>query len=385
MAFRKMVRTAYPPRLWSLVGYPGAGKSSFAARMHGPMVVVDADHRFQEVLTLAQGEVYELSDVKSDNVDPNIISKLLNANMPGTDAKTIVVDSLTAIITPIVVQAMVDHDHGKERNLSAAFRNKALAMRQLQDAVTRWGCDVLWIYHLMDARDGRANEVTRATVSQTELARLTRSINVQLEIVHDKNDHDHRGIKVTWARRGRSGMVIWDESGTWENMPERIEEAIYEGLTPEDQEKLEKAVPDYFPNPETAISWSMEQGAYENLPHARNAYDKLKRDRKPKNAKEMAHMWVEYVQDRLARIEVGSQLDDDNLDADDMPAQAVAPAPAPAAPAPAAPVAVAAEPAPVEAAAEVEVEADAKPAKAAKKAKAATPPPEDAQEDDCPF
>ena len=68
----------------------------------------------------------------------------------------------------------------------------------------------------------------------------------------------------------------------------------------------------------------------------------------------------------------------DTEGADDMPAQAAPPAPAPAAP-------VAAEPAPVEAAAEVEVEADAKPAKAAKKAKAATPPPEDAQEDDCPF
>jgi hypothetical protein len=375
MAFRKMVRAAYPPRLWSLVGYPGAGKSSFAARMHGPMVVVDADHRFQEVLSIAQGEVYELSDTKSDNVDPNIISRLLNSNMPGSDAKTIVVDSLTAIITPIVVQAMIDHDHGKERNLSAAFRNKALAMRQLQDAVTRWGCDVLWIYHLMDARDARANEVTRATVSQTEIARLTRSINVQLEIVHDKNDHDRRGIKVVWARRGRSGMVIWDESGTWENAPELIEEAVYAGLSQEEQERLEKTAPDYFPNPETAISWAMEQSAYENIPHARNAYDKLKRDRKPKNAKEMAHMWVEYVQDRLARMELDSYVEQDHDQEDHYPVDKAAPAPAEPEP-----VAAAEPEAPAE-----EVEPEAKAPAKAKKAKSATPPPEDAQDDDCPF
>ena len=148
MGFKKMVTAKYPPRLWSLVGYPRSGKSTFASRLKGPMVVVDADHRFQEVLHLAQGEVYELSETRSDNVDPNRITKQLNQNMPGSGVQTIVVDSLTAIITPLVVQAMIDHDNGEERNLSAAFRTKALAMRQIQDAVTRWGSDVLWIYHI---------------------------------------------------------------------------------------------------------------------------------------------------------------------------------------------------------------------------------------------
>jgi hypothetical protein len=365
MAFKKMVRAPYPPRLWSLVGYPGAGKSSFAARLRGPMVVVDADHRFQEVLSLAKDEVYELSDTKSDNVDPNQISRLLSINMPGSGAKTIIVDSLTAIITPIVVQAMIDHDNGKERNLSAAFKTKALAMRQLQDAVTRWGCDVLWIYHLQDARDARANEVTRATVSQTELARLTRSINVQLEIVHDKHNPGLRGIKVVWARRGRSGSIIWDESGTWENMPERIEEAIYDGLTKEEQDSIEKTVPDYFPNPETAVSWALEQGAYEHIPHARNAYDKLKRDRSPKSAREMAQFWVEYVQERLANLAIGTAEPEED------------PEPTPI------------DPPAVEAAATLE-EPAASPKKATKKpskpAPVEEPPaPEDGDDEDCPF
>ena len=179
------------------------------------MVVVDADHRFQEVLHLAEHDVYELSETRSDNVDPNQITKKLGENMPASGVETIVVDSLTAIITPLVVQAMVDHDEGREKNLSAAFRTKALAMRQIQDAVTRWGTDVLWIYHLQDSRDSRAKEITRATISQTELARLSRSINVQLEVILDERN-ERRGIQVVWARRGRSGMTIWDESGHWE-------------------------------------------------------------------------------------------------------------------------------------------------------------------------
>lgn len=309
MAFKKMVRDKYPPRHWSLVGYPGSGKSTFASQLKAPMVVIDADHRFQEVLHMAAGEVYSLSENATDNVDPNEINTLLAKNMPGAGVKTIVVDSLTAIITPLVVQAMVDHDARRSKNLSASFRTKALAMRQLQDAVTRWGTDVLWIYHLQDSRDGQANEVTRATVSQTEIARLTRSINVQLEVVQDERNH-RRGVKVVWARRGRSGMVIWDETGAWQGMPELIEAAMYDGLSADEQDRIEKTTPDYFPNPETAISWAMEAGAFETLPHARNAYEHLKRDRQPGSAREMAQFWVEYVQQRMIQFEEGEAVED---------------------------------------------------------------------------
>ena len=83
------------------------------------------------------------------NVLPDRVAAILTENMPSSQVETIIVDSLTAIITPLVVQAMVDKDAGRAKNLAAAFRTKALAMRQLQDAVTRWGTDVLWVYHLM--------------------------------------------------------------------------------------------------------------------------------------------------------------------------------------------------------------------------------------------
>jgi hypothetical protein len=303
MAFKKMVRTPYPPRLWALVGYPGSGKSTFAIQMRGPLLAIDADNRFREVLGLAECEVYELSDRAADNTDPDRVAALLAQNMPGTQVGTVVVDSLTAIITPLVVQAMVDKDAGREKNLSAAFRGKALAMRQLQDAVTRWGTDVLWIYHLMDARDAKGHELTRATVSQTELARLTRSINLQLELVQEE---ERRGVRVTWARRGRAGMTLWDESGRWAGMPERIEAAVYDGLSQAEQDKLEQATPATFPNAETAIAWGLEQGAFQALQHARNAWQKLERERKPKDAQEMAALWVASVQARLQAGDLGT-------------------------------------------------------------------------------
>lgn len=297
MSFKKMTHTQYPPRRWAMMGYPGSGKSSFATQMRGPILVVDADHRFTEVLPLAgKRDVYELSDVVTDNTDPNCIAGILAQNMPDSGVETIVVDSLTAIITPLVVQAIIDKDAGREKNLAAAFRTKALAMRQLQDAVSHWGTDVLWIYHLMDARNGKGEALVRATISETELARLTRSINMQLEIIQDGT---RRGVKVVWARQGRDGMTLWDDTRTWAGMPERIEEVVYAGLTKAAQKRIEEETPEIFPNVETAIAWGFEQGAFRAIEHARNAYEKLKREALPKDAKEMARLWVADVQARV--------------------------------------------------------------------------------------
>ena len=45
-----------PPRRWSLVAFPGDGKSSFAAQMKKPILPIDVDARFSEVFALAGGE-----------------------------------------------------------------------------------------------------------------------------------------------------------------------------------------------------------------------------------------------------------------------------------------------------------------------------------------
>jgi len=317
MAFKKMSRPGYPLRLWALVGYPRGGKSTFATQMRGPLLPIDADNRFAEVMDLALGNVYQLSDRPTDNTDPDRIAAILAEEMPGSDVGTIVVDSLTAIIAPLVVQAMADKEAGRVKNLAAAFRSKALAMRQLQDAVTRYGTDVLWIYHLQDGRDEKGRALTRATISQTELARLARSVNLQLEVVQDGS---RRGIKVVWARRGRAGMTLWDDTGTWAGMPERVEAAVYGGLTEADRDQIESATPEVFPNAETAISWGLEQGAFQALQHARNAYNKLRAESNPADAYEMATLWVADVQARL--------LDANGHDAED-PAPRDPPSPAP--------------------------------------------------------
>jgi len=246
------------------------------------------------------------------------IAALLKENMGGSGVKTVVIDSLISILTPLVVEAILDNDAGRNKNRVAVFKNKALAMRLLQDTVTGWGCDVLWIYHLRSGMDGHAKQVESTTIAKraqsaisvVELARLRRSLNMQLRIVQDGHtpaalcgtqggDGDkRRGVHVDWARRRRSGLTLWYDSDGWRGMPERIERAVYGGLTPAQMDDLEQQAPISFSGPEAAIAWGYEQRCFKDAAHAANAYEKVKRERAPKSAAAMWRLWIEEVQQR---------------------------------------------------------------------------------------
>lgn len=300
MAFKKMSKERrIPTRQWALVGFPGAGKSTFAAQMRGPQVVVDADQRYQEVAHLVAQDVYELSEDGADNVNPERIAELLRANMSGSGAKTVIVDSLSAIITPIVTQAMLDNEAGRNTNRVAAFKDKAMAMRLLQDAITGFGLDTLWIYHYRTGLDSRANKVTSTSISAVELARLRRSLNAELAI---SNDNGTYSVKVVWARAGKSGMTLTDNTGTWEGMPEKLEQAIYGGLTNDDMKAMAGRTPEKFSSPADAIAWGFETGAFRDAVHAQNAYDKLKTEKAPSTATEMWTLWIADVEERKSNL-----------------------------------------------------------------------------------
>lgn len=294
--FKKIEKTQFPPRQWAIVGHPGCGKSTFGAQMTGPLLVIDSDHRFREVAHLAVGDVFQLSDNPADNVSAETIAHLLRTNMASSGVKTIVIDSLTSIITPLTIQAILDNDAGRNKNRVAAFKDKALAMRLLQDSITGTGTDTLWVYHMRNGLDGSARQVESTSISPIELARLRRSLNLQLRVV---TAGDKRGLKVDWARRGRQGMTLWDDSGAWVGMPAKIEQAVYGGLSQEEMKNIESLTPTSFTGPEAAIAWGLEQGCYRDAVHAQNAYAKVKREKQPKTPEEMWVAWTAEVQSRL--------------------------------------------------------------------------------------
>lgn len=291
--FRKMNAPEFPPRQWAVYGDPGSGKSHFATQMKLPALVIDADARFTEQIGNANGgAIYQLSDKHTDNTDADRIATLLRKELPGSGVRTIVVDSLTAILRPLINQAMSDNEHGRNKNKIGAFRDKAMAMSLIQDAVTSGGVDTLWIWHTHESMNAQAQKVMRASIPETELIRLRRSLNaiLKLEVAQDGK----RTVLIEWARNGKGGIRLTDDVGGWRGMCERIEQAMYsEGV------KEEKA-PRVFSGPMDAVAWGFEQRAFKASQHAQSTYEKLKRVKHPKSAVEMSALWVAEVEARKA-------------------------------------------------------------------------------------
>jgi hypothetical protein len=310
MAFKRVDKDILPPRRWALKGRYGDGKSTFILAMQQPALIVDADGRRHE---LKGGELYELSEEPADNRSVERIQDLLDRNMPGSGIKTIAIDSITSLIGSSIARAMLDNAADRNRNKNQAWVDKAEKMRLLQDSVTAHGTHVLWVWHLEDAQLNGQTHI-RETLPETERERLFRSLNASLRIVREK---DRRGILVEWSREGPAGMVIWDEQGHWKGVPESIEAALYgqggdakptppkpavavapepAGTDAEDDAKGGQAdnVLTFY-SPTEAISWAMEQGAFADTFAAEIAYEQLRSEMKPRNAKEMYIAWIGFV------------------------------------------------------------------------------------------
>ena len=83
MAFKQFEKSQYPTRQWLIEGEAGSGKSTFVTQLQAPMLTIDADHRFSEVVDLATGPVFQLSEEPMDNVNPDRIAELVQANRHG--------------------------------------------------------------------------------------------------------------------------------------------------------------------------------------------------------------------------------------------------------------------------------------------------------------
>lgn len=279
----KITKREFSVRRWSLRGFPGTGKSTFAARMKGPQVVVDADGRFEEVVHLSNGDVFAAADSPSDNVEIKGIEKGLAKTMFKLKAATIIVDSVTEIMNPIIAKMMMGDLEGNGQMI------KAMVMRRLSSAACRWGTDVLFIYHLYEG-NVKGREQVSATISAVEQERLVRSLNMSLETAFD-DQGGKMGIKVLWSRNGRAFPevpILWDESGTWDGMPEAIEKAVYGNGKP--QEIM-------FKNPREAQQWGINKGFY-TTENVIDAYEAVKKKGNPTSAKMMWALWITHCRGR---------------------------------------------------------------------------------------
>lgn len=257
-----------------LVAEAEMGKSTLLSQWvkDGKMgVIVDADGRFDEVITETSNFV-PLSNKQYEMIDAKTIHDMLHKNMPNDDVGLIAIDSVTAIFEPIILG--IQRQMEEKKNYSARnYKEKADAMKFLVAGVTPWGCDHVWVYHYRERSDVNGNVETTTTITDLELSRLWRNINLKTEIIKDGNGK--RGLRILSARGGRSGFVIWDESGNWKNIRQRVETEVWGGLSKDDQQQLiDDAV--LFSGVDEAIRWGMDSGVFKDEQHALNSYNGMK-------------------------------------------------------------------------------------------------------------
>lgn len=289
MAFKKL-QQKLPPRVWLLKGRSRSGKSVFSMNMRGPLLPIDADNKLYGSQQYAVGEVMEFSDNHADTVDVGRIERILEENMPNSGIKTIIVDSVTPILEPLILKGMENTSGGMGR-----WQAKSAAMKKLTYACTKWGGDVLFIYHIDDSMNASAKMVEKTSITTIELARLNKHFNMSLTVVEENG---RRGIRVDYAQHGKYGMTIWDNNGYWRGMPKKIEEAVYAGGVLAEPER-----PTSFAGPVQAIAWGMAQGCFRDEMHAKNAYEKVKAEKQPKTPRAMWDAWLEEVDKRVAEMD----------------------------------------------------------------------------------
>jgi hypothetical protein len=133
--------------------------------------------------------------------------------MPGSDVGTIALDSLTTIFAPLVMQAIRGNEQGRNKNRVAAFKEKATSIRLLQDVGTGWGTDTAWIYHLVKGRDAKANEVVKTSITELELSRIMRSVNLRLRLSQEKRVCGLGALRAVWGGVGRYSWLLERHAG----------------------------------------------------------------------------------------------------------------------------------------------------------------------------
>lgn len=276
MPFTLVDKNVLPPRRWGLEAFADAGKTTFLMQMRGGILVVDADHRVEELAYMSEANIYSISDRAEDHVTPSKIAQILDKQMPSANqVSTIGVDSVTSIISLTISQAQAKRDAG-ELKPQQVMMQKASAMRLLRLSVNKWNRDTLWIWHLQEGRDKQGNPQVTRTLPPAEHKRLRSVLNAELRIVRD--DMDRRGIHVNWSRGGRSGFTVWDDSGFWDSMPEIIELAMFKRFT----------------GPDDAKAWAVSEYKMD-AESVEAEYQRVREERKPESAGAMWMHWVLYV------------------------------------------------------------------------------------------
>ena len=272
-------------RQWAFVSHGAeAGKSTFlGSNAIPPLMVVDADNRFDAVESLNPGPVLYATQV-FNTLD---LAEELIKRVPKEGVKSLLWDSLTKIYSLPNRMGLMKNIQKKAEggNRASSFVDKSNAMTLARDLVVL-GPHVYFCWHTTSGVDGAGKSEIRDMISDIEKERLMTSINVVLEFFY-KGPADDRsyGVRVVSARdfagrRANVGFELWDEVGYWRGGADLLEKLIY---TP-------------FDSREGAISWAAEALKME-IDEVEGEYDHFKETERPDNSGQMFSGWYLRVKE----------------------------------------------------------------------------------------
>lgn len=219
------------PRHWALIGRRSSGKSTFLTAMAQKILVIDLEGRAREIEGVNGAQVMTLD--LPDRHDAFQISREIGANaqeIHQQDIRLIGVDSLTTILKRDNAAAMTTNQRGLLKNSAAAFVDKSLNLRLIQESAVSLGLDIALIWHLEEGRDSRGQTKVDQTVGPMERERLRRSLNAAIVLEH-KNGR--RTARISWSRsfgNTLQAVQVEDTLGFWKGVPEQLDLLLQHGL-----------------------------------------------------------------------------------------------------------------------------------------------------------
>jgi len=117
-------------------------------------------------------------------------------------------------------------------------------------------------------------------------------------------------MTISKDRTGRFQDRIIEKPG--EDMGRELAEWLSDGLPPRPKPQSNEP----FASRGAAIAWALTQNVFNHPSHAGNAYNKLKEEKQPTNASEMAQLWRENISNRLADKALADKEFSDSIDDD---------------------------------------------------------------------
>ncbi len=294
----RAVKPKMPRLLVALYGPAGVGKTLLVNQLPGSKLVFDADGRFLEQ-SHPDDEIYFAYETPAEMMDIRNITKALQEHMPGSDIANIIIDTMTMPFQQLIedVSAMPKSGPGSRE----AKTHKATVMKALRRSLFGYNKNVVMIYHTHIRSDGSGGDATEGrTISDTELARLNMCINMTLRVEVEPGT-GRRGVKVEYNRFGHQGFTVWDDTGRWTGFWDKLQSEAYKGLSWDDMNRIAATTPTSFADKPAAWAWGMDQGVFKDVAHARNAMDKMERENEI-DPDEYWGVWVANVMERKANV-----------------------------------------------------------------------------------